>query len=110
MSLGYIGLMKSNGSPEGNAIAESFNQICRDSHDKKQLWITELRAVGIKAAHPDDGWVNRKINHIYFCYPHFNDGAKKGDLVALGWHFEKHRIVRLIDDHGHFEPWMPDIP
>lgn len=64
-------------------------------------WIATLRAQGVKAAHPDDGWVDRMENSVFFAYPQFNDGAQVGDLVALGWPQwdcirPQHRIVRLI--------------
>lgn len=67
-------------------------------------WIAALRSVGVKAAHPDDGWVNRKDNLVQFVYPQFNDDAKAGDLVALGWprwgsKKPQHRIVRLVEFH-----------
>lgn len=70
--------------------------------DKKQVkdeksWVDKLRENGIKAAHPDDGWVDRKNNEVQFCYPQFNDGVKIGDLIALGWHFDdSFRVVKVI--------------
>lgn len=54
-----------------------------------------LRRAGIKAAHPDDGWVDRKKNTIHFAYPQFNDGAGIGDKIALGWS-DKWRIVTIL--------------
>lgn len=67
----------------------------------REAWISALRAAGVKAAHPGDGWVNRKDNEVQFVFPHFNDGATVGDLVALGWpqggdSKPRHRIVRLV--------------
>lgn len=55
-----------------------------------------LRRNGVKAAHPDDGWVNRERNGVRFCYPQFNDGAGVGDTVALGWP-DRHRLVTIIE-------------
>src|SRR5690606_12785486 len=61
------------------------------------FWIKELRKKHIKAAHPDDGWVNRDENYINFCYPHFRDTIKVGDLILLGWHWnENNRVVEII--------------
>ncbi len=82
-----------------------FANICNDMERDKEAWIASLRAAGVKAAHPDDGWVNRKDNYVQFVYPQFNDGAKAGDLVALGrpqWESAKpqHRIVRLVEFHS----------
>ena len=42
-------------------------------------------AIGFKAAHPNDGWIDRENNELMFCYPQFNDGADVGDKVMLGW-------------------------
>lgn len=64
-------------------------QICADSENEERKWIADLRSIGIKAAHPDDGHVNRKRGEYHdfvkFCYPQFNDGVKEGDRIALGW-------------------------
>jgi hypothetical protein len=88
-----------SGSAEGVAM---FSSIATSMEREQDAWIASLRAAGVKAAHPDDGWVDRTHNTVQFVYPQFNDGAKAGDLVALGWPrwgSEKpcHRIVRLIE-------------
>lgn len=70
-------------------------QICREAHDRDEAWIAMLRSHGIKAAHPDDGWVDRENNTVHFAYPQFNDGAGVGDKIALGWAFDKWRIVAI---------------
>jgi hypothetical protein len=77
-----------------------WHQVCDEMETAQARWIAELRAAGVKAAHPDDGWVDREHNTLQFAYPQFNDDAKVGDLVALGWHPSEHRplqhrIVRL---------------
>ena len=61
---------------------------------EEQEWVARLRLEGIKAAHPDDGWVNREKNEVMLCYPQFNDGLNVGDLLALGWP-DRWRIVRV---------------
>lgn len=76
--------------------------------------VAELRASGIKAAHPDDGWVNRERNTVHFAYPAFNDGVSVGDLIALGRPWSGYRIVRCTEvehtgllipmTYYHFEP------
>ncbi|MEL6237035.1 MAG: hypothetical protein AAFO57_00200 [Pseudomonadota bacterium] len=58
--------------------------ICRDAQVAEDAWIAKLRADGVKAAHPDDYWVDRKTNVLQLVYPHFNDGVKVGCTVALG--------------------------
>lgn len=79
-----------------------YANICNDMERDQEAWIAALRAAGVKAAHPDDGWVNRKDDYVQFVYPQFNDGAKAGDLVALGWPQwrsakPQHLIVRLVE-------------
>lgn len=59
-------------------------------------WIEMLRRNGIKAAHPDDGWVDRSENSIHFSYPQFNDNPQVGDLIMLGWPNDPKRIVRVV--------------
>lgn len=79
-----------------------FASICRNMESEQEEWIAALRAAGVKAAHPDDGWVDRKNNTVKFVYPQFDDGATVGDLVALGWprwnsKTSAHRVVRLVE-------------
>lgn len=73
--------------------------VDREMADERTAWIAELRAKGVKAAHPDDGWVDREASVLTLVYPQFNDGVSPGDLVALGWppgSFKcKTRLVRL---------------
>jgi hypothetical protein len=59
-------------------------------------WIEDLRGQGIKAAHPDDGWVDRQRNTIHLAYPQFNDGLAVGELLALGWPGDAMRVVRIV--------------
>jgi hypothetical protein len=89
------------GQPEAVAM---FANIAGEMERDQALWIAALRAAGVKAAHPDDGWVNRRDNFVQFVYPQFNDGAQAGDLVALGWPQwgranSQHRVVRLVKFH-----------
>lgn len=75
--------------------------IATSMEREQAAWIAQLREQGVKAAHPDDGWVDREQNSVTLCYPQFNDGAKAGDLVALGWPTwagkDRYRIVRLTE-------------
>ena len=73
--------------------------------DEERLWIAQLRSIGIKAAHPDDGWVKRDRSKyhdfVQFCYPQFDDGVQVGDRIALGWHDRyRVRIVQRIEVCG----------
>lgn len=67
---------------------------CRKAQTEQDAWIAKLRAEGVSAAHPDDGWVNREENKIHFAYPQFNAGVKTGDIIALGWPGQ-YRLVKV---------------
>ncbi len=95
--------VKSNGSPQGNAFLSAWIEAEKQSDTLKIKWINDLRSENIKAAHPDDGWVDRKANTVVFAYPQFYDDVGVGSLIALGWHFDAtSRIVRLISSRSSF--------
>lgn len=73
-----------------------FNEAKRKQEEATRQWVQDLRERSVMAAHPNDGWINPKELYLTFAHPHFNDGAKKGDLVALGWGKSDEIIVRLI--------------
>lgn len=54
----------------------------------------QLRGLGVKMEHPDDGWVNRARNSISPAYPRFDLQPDAGDLIALGWPQDGYRLVR----------------
>lgn len=88
-------------------LVEQMKQAANEMRAKELRWIADLRAIGIKAAHPDDGHVNRtrSANHdfVSFCYPRFDDGVREGDLIALGWPDEyRVRIVQRVSREGLF--------
>jgi len=91
----YKHLARSNGSEAGNRALAVWHRLCDESACRRQEWIRALRQQGIRAAHPDDGWVNRADNEVHLCYPHFDDGLGVGDLLALGWESRGHRVVRV---------------
>ena len=83
-------------------LVSKWHEICDKQERDKREWCERLRREGIKAAHPDDGWVDREDNYLIFAYPQFRDKVEIGDQIALGWP-NKWRIVRVtqIDDtHG----------
>ena len=85
-------------STSNPSFAKLWADICIEGERKEKEWIATLRQQGVKAAHPNDGWVDREKNELHFCYPQFNDGAKEGDIVALGWPSDppgKTKFVRL---------------
>jgi hypothetical protein len=67
------------------AVQALWNSVCKNAQEEKAKWINNLRLQGIRAAHPNDGWVDRSLNRVSFAYPHFNDGVRPGDFVMLGW-------------------------
>jgi len=91
--------------------------IVQEGFQKETKWIEELKRCGVKAAHPNDGWVDRENLKFQLVYPQFNTGVDVGDLVCLGSASEpeKNRIVKVIEIeqgfislvHYHFEDWNP---
>ena len=73
-----------------------WNNIVLEQKSKDKIWIEKLRENNVKAAHPDDGWVNRENNSVIFAYPRFNDDVKVNDIIALGWE-DGYRLVKVID-------------
>lgn len=78
----------------GAEFVDRWRQSCNEGEQRESRWVAGLRSMGIKAAHPDDGWVDREKNSVNFCYPQFNDGVKEGDQIALGWP-ERWRVVTV---------------
>jgi len=72
-----------------------WHEICDEADKAKAQWIADLRARGVRVAHPDDGWVDRDKDRLCLCYPQFNDGMKIGSIVALG-NPDKYRLVEII--------------
>jgi hypothetical protein len=93
------------GEPEAVARAVAID---RQMASEKAQWIADLRSQGVKAAHPDDGWVDRDENKVHLCYPDFNDGLVVGDLLALGWP-DCYRIVRVVGSSD-LRLALPDQP
>lgn len=87
------------------SVVELWKKIGDDMRTEEQKWIADLRSIGIKAAHPDDGWIERKKSEhhdfVQFCYPQFDDGVAVGDKIALGWPDRyRVRVVQRIRDDG----------
>lgn len=66
----------------------------RAYYERERQWCDELREAGIRAAHPDDGWVDRDANTVHFAYPQFAGRVEPGDLIALGQP-DDYRVVRV---------------
>lgn len=102
-------LGRSNGSAAGDEFQRNWVRICMEAANEERDWIARLRAEGVKAAHPDDGWVDREANSVHFAYPQFDDGVEVGGLIALGWP-DRHRLVRVTGrtDRLFSQRWLFD--
>lgn len=70
-----------------SAAVALWDSIGAQMDADKRSWTETLRAMGVKLAHPDDGWVKRDAPEPYLSlswYPQFNDEPQAGDLIALG--------------------------
>ena len=86
-----------NGSDAANEFLRIHARVWKEHYKKQDSWIIFLRReLGAKAAHPDDGWVNRDKNIVSFAYPHFDDHPEVGDIIALGQYYE-YRLVRVTE-------------
>lgn len=79
-----------------SSSSHEFNRLVLDArrtyNSAQNEWVHMLRSKGIRAAHPDDGWVDRKENSIMFAYPEFDDVVWVGSHMALG----DHRSYRIV--------------
>jgi hypothetical protein len=66
---------------------------------------TVLLGLGVKLAHPDDGWVKRDRNTFCPSYPLFNQRPEVGDLIAFGQPWSGYRLVRVTS----VKPWFQGI-
>lgn len=82
-------------TPTGQEFANLFIQAQIDSRKTETFWVDRLVAAGVRAAHPDDGWVDRVNNSLLLVYPQFNLGVGLGDEVVLGWP-DKYRLIRIV--------------
>lgn len=85
-------------SKKGNEFIGKYVDSVIRLEKEKEEWIKELREKGIKACHPNDGWVDRIDNKVHFAYPLFDDGVNIGDKIMLG--FKKNcgeKLVRVVD-------------
>lgn len=83
-------------SSDPKAVA-LWNSIAARHANEQAAASSQLRALGVKLEHPDDGWVNRDQNSVSPCYPRFDLNPKPGDLIALGWPDSGYRLVRCIN-------------
>ena len=73
-------------STAGIEFAERFMDIEREAITRNEAWAEYLKGLGIIAAHPNDGWVDREGLTFILAYPLFQARPLSvGDRVALGW-------------------------
>lgn len=78
-------------------VIERWNMASYERDIKLNIRNRYLRSIGIKAFHPDDGWVDRERNSVILAYPYFEDkNIKVGDKIALGFSDSSYRVVRVI--------------
>lgn len=75
-------------------FAQCWGQICAASKRSKNAWIAQLRREGVKAAHPEDGWIDRRMSVLQLVNAEYDDGVRVGDVVALG-SSEDYRLVEI---------------
>jgi hypothetical protein len=76
--------IRSNGDAVANEFVTLYAKEAQKQIFDNEQWIKLLYKKGYKAAHPDDGWVNRKDNYVQLSHPHFVLHIEVGDLIALG--------------------------
>jgi len=83
----------------GHEFVNTYYDVVAKAKERDKKWIKELRDNGVKACHPNDGWVDRELNRVHFAYPQFNDGVNVGDKIMLGWSFDekRQRLVEVTD-------------
>jgi hypothetical protein len=79
---------------DGAAFLAGFVQISRADAASSATWVARLRAQGIAAAHPDDGWVDREQHSVLLINPYYADSLEVGGLLVLGDQ-RRWRVVRL---------------
>ena len=85
----------------GQDFIMGYEKSKKEIEEKTAIWVEKLRSLGVKAAHPDDGWHKREKHNFGLSYPYFDNGVKVGDMVALG-DYEKFVVVVVIKKSGIF--------
>ena len=66
------------------AFYEAYRKVIAQNKRDMDDWIKRLKRDGVKAAHPDDGWVDRENDEVHLEYPNFLRKIEVGDRIALG--------------------------
>lgn len=78
---------------DGKLFAD-FIRFIHNADAKRAAWIAMLRRSGVRAAHPDDDFVDPAARSFHPQQWEFNDGARIGDVIALG-NQNIYRLVRI---------------
>ena len=75
-----------------------FEENGRKRREIENKRISYFRSINIKAAHPDDGWVDRENNTVILEYPIFQNEISVGDKIVLYENLSyKYRIVEVTE-------------
>ena len=94
-------MLNNNGSSAGISFCNTFADVVADDRRKTREWTDMLWKKGVKAAHPDDGWVKRDVDEIHITYPYFGRNPNVNDVIALG-DWRKYRLVRIVSVYDLF--------
>lgn len=95
----------------GVEFLRGFSEICKEHKQQSEALCKQLQADGVKALHPDDGWVKRiDENTIQFrlAYPSFEMFFGVGDKVAFGGVTDGvtiYTVTRKIDSVWFNDKW-----
>ena len=83
-------------------FGEALGQAVREDKLGTDAWVASLIEQGYAAAHPDDGWVDRRKNQVGLAYPLFRSGKiNVGDKIALGNYITwRSVVVRRVIETG----------
>jgi len=78
-------------------FADELRRSCENAKEEELAWVDKLIKEGVKAAHPDDGWVKREISEVHFCYPYFLSKIEIDSVIVLGTpeEFRRCRVVEI---------------
>ena len=65
-------------------FVDHLKDVIRKADERLARVCAKLKEEGVKAFHPDDGWVDRRRQCVTLVYPHFNLSPSVGDVIAIG--------------------------
>lgn len=83
-------------STKDKKIGDLWITLISRIEEEEKEWVNALKKAGVKAAHPDDGWIDRTKNIVRFVYPYFYTNLAPGDVIALG-RPGRYRFVKAIE-------------